>query len=381
MGNLVSEINTVNEIKLKSQYQEDTMKKMLLGGVILIVAGALIFMSVQNSRAKNKTEFKEIPVERGSLTEKALAVGEIGPDHEIVIKSQVSGIVEKIYCEVGEQVKQGDPIMVVKPEPTPLELAEARRQCELADLNLKYLKTDMERTGELYKNKMVSGKEYDEKAKAVEEAVVLANQAKERLELMENGSAEIGDILIESVIRAPTDGTILERMVNVGDPVVPLTSYQPGTELLKIADMEKLIFIGTVDEIDVGKIETGMRAEINIGAIPDKTLPGELYFISPKSRLKDNVVVFDIKIQIMDTKDITIRAGYSASCDLIVNEKQDVLCIPERLVSFANDTTLVYMKDAVGDSLVTHTVALGFSDGLSVEVLDGLAEGDMIVEK
>ncbi len=102
-------------------------------------------------------------------------------------------------------------------------------------------------------------------------------------------------------------------MVSVGDPVVPLTSYQPGTELMRIAGMDDLIFIGTVDEIDVGKIAAGMKANIHIGALPKETLAGELYFISPKSRLKDNVVVFDIKIRIVDKKGITLRAGYSAA--------------------------------------------------------------------
>ncbi|MFC1608004.1 efflux transporter periplasmic adaptor subunit, partial [Candidatus Latescibacterota bacterium] len=140
-------------------------------------------------------------------------------------------------------------------------------------------------------------------------------------------------------------------------------------------------FIGTVDEIDVGKIEAGMKANIHIGALPEETLKGELYFISPKSRLKDNVVVFDIKIRILDTRGVNLRAGYSASCDLIVKEKKDVLYIPERLVEFQGDSTLVHVRDAVGDSLVTKLVSLGFSDGLSVEVIEGLSDNDMVVEK
>jgi HlyD family secretion protein len=234
---------------------------------------------------------------------------------------------------------------------------------------------------ELYKEKFVSGKEHENALKALQEAEVREKQAQERLELLEKGSSQIGDILIESVIRAPTNGTILERMVNVGDPVVPLTSYQPGTELMRVANMDDLIFIGTVDEIDVGKIKQGMRAEIHIGALPSETLIGELYFISPKSRLKDNVVVFDIKIRILDSAGVTLRAGYSASADLIIREKQNTLYIPERLVEFRNDSTFVTKKDAKTDSLVQQMVELGFSDGLSVEILEGLSESDIVIEK
>jgi HlyD family secretion protein len=289
--------------------------------------------------------------------------------------------VEKIHRDVGEQVIHGEALMVVKPEPTPIEIAEAQRQLELADVNRRYLEKDFQRSQALYEGNYISGKEYETAQKLLLESSLRTNQARERLELLKNGSSKIGDHLVDSVIRAPTNGTILERMVSVGDPVVPLTSYQPGTELMRIASMDDLIFVGTVDEIDVGKIRTGMRAEIHIGALQSQTLPGELIFISPKSRLKDNVVVFDIKIRITDSNGVNLRAGYSASADLIVNEKKDALQIPERVVEFQGDSTFVRMKSALGDSLVQHPVLLGFSDGFSVEVLNGLAEGDKVIDK
>jgi len=357
------------------------LKKLIIFIVIVAVIGTAVFFFIRKHSGKNNEQYTEITVERGNLTEKALAVGKIDPDHEIVIKSQVSGIVEKIHREVGEQVTRDEPLMVVKPKPTPLELAEAQRQLELVQLNSKYMQNELDRMTELYKGNFISGKEYENALKTLQEAEVREKQAKERLELLEKGSSQIGDILIESVIRAPTDGMILECMVNMGDPVVPLTSYQPGTELMRIANMDDLIFIGTVDEIDVGKIKPGMRAEIHIGALPSETLVGELNFISPKSKLKDNVIVFDIKIRILDTMGLTLRAGYSASADLVITEKQDALYIPERLVEFRSDSTFVTMKDAKTDSLVQQMVKLGFSDGLSVEILEGLSEGDIIIEK
>jgi HlyD family secretion protein len=357
------------------------LKKLLIVLLVVSITGISIFLFQKSSAAKHKVQFTEIAVERGNLTEKALAVGKIDPDHEIVVKSQVSGIVSQIRCEVGEQVKRGEALMVVKPEPTPLELADARRQVELAVLNTKYTQSDLERSEALFQNNYISGKEYETVLKTRQEAEVRENQAKERLELLEKGSSRIGNTVVESVIRATTDGTILERLVNVGDPVVPLTSYQPGTELMRIASMEDLIFIGTVDEIDVGKISPGMKAFIHIGAQPADTLSGELYFISPKSRIKDNVVVFDIKIHITDTKSIQLRAGYSASADLIITEKTHVLYIPERLVTFQSDTAYVNIKDAIADTLVKRQVTLGFSDGLSVEITNGLIEGEKVAEK
>ncbi|MFC1489896.1 efflux RND transporter periplasmic adaptor subunit [Candidatus Latescibacterota bacterium] len=357
------------------------MKKLIIFIFIAVALGAVVLFVIAKSSGNDEVQYTEISVERGNLTEMALAVGKIDPDHEIVIKSQVSGIVEKIHREVGELITQGDPLMVVKPKPTPLELAEAQRQLELVRLNSKYLQNELVRSTALYKENYISGKDYENAQKVLQEAEVREKQALERLELMEKGSSQIGDVLIESVIRAPTSGMILERLVNEGDPVVPLTSYQPGTALMRVADMDDLIFIGTVDEIDVGKIKTGMRAEIHVGALPEDTLQGELYFISPKSRTKDNVIVFDIKIQIIETNDVTLRAGYSASADLIITEKQDALYIPERLVTFSNDSTFVKIKDSVTDSLYTQFVEIGFSDGISIEILDGLADGDIVIEQ
>ncbi len=346
----------------------------------MAAVGIAAFVVIRNKSNANNVTYTEITAVRGDLTEKALAVGKIDPDHEIVIKSQVSGTIESINNEVGAYVKQGDPLLVVKPEPTPLELAEAQRQLELTQLNSRYLLNDLERAQQLYENKFIPGKDYENALRLVQEAELREKQAKERLELLESGSSIIGDVLVESVIRAPTDGTILERLVNVGDPVVPLTSYQPGTELMRIASMDNLIFIGTVDEIDVGKIRTGMKANIRVGALPKDVIEGELYFISPKSRLKDNVVVFDIKIRITDNKNAILRAGYSASADLIIEEKLNVLHIPERVVEFRGDSTFVRMLDAKADSLIERQIKLGFSDGLSVEVVDGLQEGEKVIE-
>jgi HlyD family secretion protein len=355
--------------------------KRIIGVLIVFGVIAAIASVLMAGNRRDRVEYAEVRVSRGDLTEKALAVGKIDPDHEVVVKSQVSGIVERIHREVGEQVAAGELLLTIKPEPTPLELAEARRLVEMAELDSAFSRTDLARTAALYQSRYISAREYESALKAAQEAELRVKQARERLELMDTGSSRIGETMVESVIRAPTSGTILERLVNVGDPVVPLTSYQPGTELMRIADMGDLQFIGTVDEIDVGKIRPGMRAVITVGALPGETLVGELFFISPKSRLQNNVVVFDIRIRITDAKGAMLRAGYSASADLLINEKRDVLYIPERVVTFAGDSAVVSIRDPESDSLLTRRVDLGFSDELSVEVLGGLGEGDMVVDR
>jgi len=356
------------------------MKKFIIFVFVILVIAGGVFLFLRSKSNNKKTEFTRVAVEQGTIVEKALAIGKIDPDFEIVVKSQVSGIVDVLHKEVGDDVVKGEPLLLVKPEPTPMELAATRRELELAALNKDQADRDLKRIEELLGNNLVAEKTFEDARKNYQETELREMQFRERLELMEKGKSKIGGRQVETLIRAPITGTILERLVNVGDPVVPLTSYQPGTELMKLADMANLIFIGTVDEIDVGKLHEGMTAEINIGALPADTLHGELYFISPKSRTKDNAIVFDIKIKITERGDVNLRAGYSANAKLIIKMKEDIPRIPERLVHFRNDSAFVKVI-AKGDSLDDVPIEVGLSDGLNIEVVEGLAVGDTIIEE
>jgi HlyD family secretion protein len=185
---------------------------------------------------------------------------------------------------------------------------------------------------------------------------------------------------VESVIRAPISGKILERLVNVGDPVVPLTSYQAGTELMKMADMEELIFKGTVDEIDVGKLSEGMPAEIKIGALPDADLQGKLTKLSPQSKKVDNAIVFDVEVSVVRDSSTTLRSGYSANAEIVIDKRDSVLTVPERVVEFRNDSSLVRVPVPEAEP-VEKLIETGLSDGIKIEVVSGLSLGDKVLEK
>ena len=356
------------------------MKKWFVVGLIVILAGVAVYFFLRSRSNSSQESFTRVKVEKGTIVEKALAIGKIGPKHEIVVKSQVSGLVEQLFMEVGDRVAKGAPLMVIKPDPTPLELADTRRKVELAELNAKNAERELNRAKELLEKSLVSRQEYERLEQQYEQARLQMLQARERLELIETGKAQIAGRAVETVIRSPVSGTILERLVNIGDPVVPLTSYQPGTELMKLADMEKLIFSGTVDEIDVGKLAEGMPADIYIGALPGDTLEGELIFISPKSRDKEGATVFDIEIRITTRGEGTLRAGFSSNADIILKKKQDIPVLPERLVIFRNDSTLVKVLGP-DSTVIEKPVTVGMSDGLNVEITDGIALGEEVIEE
>lgn len=357
------------------------MKKKVIVPTIVIVT--LVIVAVFLFGGSNESAEAMLPrvkVVRGTIVDKALAVGTIEPENEVSVKSKVTGVVKRIFADVGTYVKAGDPLLEVKPDPTPLELADAKRQVELREVEVDNLTKEKTRQEALIKAQLISQKEYEDFVRRYDEAMLQLQISREKLALLESGRVMIGKTQIESIIKAPIDGFVLSRTVEVGDPVTPLTTFQEGTVLMKMANMERLIFKGTVDEIDVGRLREGMEADLKVGALPNDTVKGVLRKIWLKAEKKDNATVFPIEILIPASKNTVLRAGYSANANIIINKKTDVLTIPERTVTFRNDSAFV--KVALGPQQEEERVIkTGLSDAISVEVLEGLKEGDEVAEK
>jgi len=353
------------------------MKKFIWIAVIVIVLAAVIFVIVKSS-GNNNVGYKLVEVTRDNIVEKALATGQIEPLQEIQVKSKISGIVKTLHVEIGDDVRAGEKLITIAPNPTPLEFAEAKRNLELAQVDFDNAQSIFNRKKELFNNNLSSQEQYDIARAEFSESKLRLQMANEKFDLLQKGVTVDGKN--ENTIVSPINGTVLEKLVSEGDPVVPLTSYQAGTPLLTLAPMEKLIFKGTVDEIDVGKLIEGMSCDIKVGALPGEALKGNLSKISPKAKKQDNTTLFDLEIQITETGDKTLRAGYSANADIIISKKDSILVIPERLVEFKGDTAYVEVSDSAG-AIESRKIEVGLSDGLNIEVIDGLALGDNVVER
>jgi HlyD family secretion protein len=356
-------------------------KKITIAAIVLLIVAVAVIIGFSRSSSSNEKSFTLQKVQKGNVTDKAMAIGQIEPEREIVVKSQISGIVSKIYADVGDRVSSGDPLFSIAPRPTPIEYAEAKRQVELQEVTYDIAKREFDRVEGLFAKSLVSEKDIDAARNDLERADVMLQSAKEKLQLIDEGKTNIAGRAVENIIRSPISGTVLQRHVEEGDPVVPLTSYQSGTEMMSLAEMENLIFKGTVDEIDVGKLTQGMDVRLQIGAIPNDTVEGLLSRISPKARKQDNTTVFDVEIHIKSApKSSVLRAGYSANAEIVVAEKRDVLVLPERLVAFVNDSAFVEIKDSTG-ALIKQPVEIGLSDGINIEIVSGLADGQEVVEQ
>jgi HlyD family secretion protein len=353
--------------------------KIILAVVGIVILGGGATAVAAASRGKDNKNVKTVEVVRGTIVDKALAVGRIEPEVEIGVKSQISGVVQRRFADEGQFVHAGDALLEIKPTPTPLELAEARRQVQLRDVELDNLKLELDRNEKLRSQGLVSEQDYLAVKQRVEQTEIQRQIAAERLSLLAEGRIAAGQGRRETVIRSPINGYILEYDVEVGDPVVPISTYQEGTVLIRMAEMNKLLFRGNVDEIDVGRLHEGLPVEIKIGALPDAKVAGKLTLISLKAKTEDNATRFPVEITILPTDSVVLRAGYSANADVIIQRRDSVLTIPERLVKTENDTSRVTVL-LPGGKQEQRIVHLGLSDAINVEVLDGLRAGDLVVE-
>jgi HlyD family secretion protein len=348
-----------------------------------VVVGVVGFGVVRASTKGGSSDaFTLVKVERGTITDKALATGQIVPKQEIQVKSQISGTVKQCFAEVGDRVEEGQPLFAITPDPTPLELNEVERGVQLSEVAFDKAKADFDRNAALKKDGILSQEGYDASKQAYDQARIQLELARERLALTKEGKIARAKGGMDSVIRAPASGTVLKRLVNPGDPVVPLTSYQAGTPLMTIADMGTLMFKGTVDEIDVGKLKEGMPVRIKIGALPDAKITGRLTRIAPQATEKEGTTLFDVEASIDNPDRVTLRAGYSANAEVVIEEKTGVLVLPERLVTFDKDTSFVEVPGVGPEAQpVKKEVKVGLSDGLKLEIVSGLAEGDEVVQR
>lgn len=356
--------------------------KILLVLIVLALGTVGVYAFVRNGQKKDGG-LKQIEVAQGTIVEKAVAVGQIQPRQKFQVKSKISGIVRRALVEVGDTVRAGDPLFEIAPTPTPLEATEVDRRVESAEASFRRAESDYNRSLELSRGGVLPKSDVDAKKEAYELARVALTKAQQDRELVRRGNLSTGSGK-ESIIRAPAAGTVLTRLVNEGDPIVPLTSYQPGTEMATIADMSDLIFKGTVDEIDVGKLSVDMQARIKVGALPSDVVTGRVARIAPQAQQKEGATLFDVEIELDPGQKITLRAGYSANADVIIREKKDVLTLPERLVTFEDGGKKTFVEVPGADPKAEPKkveVKTGISDGLNVEIVSGLKKGDKVVER
>ncbi|OED38215.1 hypothetical protein AB833_21185 [Chromatiales bacterium (ex Bugula neritina AB1)] len=346
--------------------------KILLVIVLLgLLAGSLYFLVQRNQQPPE--QFETESVIRGTVINKAVATGSIVPRKEVVIKSRVSGVVEKLHVQAGEIVESGALLAKIKVVPDAVALNSARAQYEMAKISASNAELELNRRRKLYREKLISKDEYEKYRFDFDMKLEEQESSLSNLELIrDGGNGASGSVSNE--IRSTVIGMVLDVPVKQGDTVTETNNFNEGTTIASIADMTDMIFTGTVDESEVGRIEEGMALKISIGAIEDKFFEGVLEFISPKGVKTDGAVLFEIRAAIVADSDSTIRAGYSANADIVLDRRDNVLTLDERALRFSDDG--VFVLEQLGEQeFARQEVTTGLSDGIRIEIIEGVAEG------
>lgn len=361
---------------------------------IILLLGVICYLRYCQHQTSSPNNSTFVNVTSGNIAEYAEAVGYIKPRNAIIVKSQIDGIVAGIYHYEGEYVKKGTVLLKVDPAPAPEIYAEAYQSVEDAKARETAAKHNLQQLEISIKQGLINEHyvDYIHAKESANTTTVLRQLAEQKLALLEKGQTVVAGKQIANVVSSPVDGYILSRNVSQGDPVISLSSAQAATPIFRIADMHDLMFEGQIDERDAGKIKIGMQAKVVVGSLPDQIITGTLSRIALQSE-KENISAgaiesespFNVgfKIEITNLQfphNIILRSGYSATAHIKVGEVRNVLILPTRVLQFVGDQAYVLVVPASGKKVEKREVIIGLSDGINVEIKQGLKLGDKVLE-
>lgn len=354
------------------------MKKLgkILLAVLIVAVFAGTFMYLFRRSKPAEVQYETLEAGIGTIVRSTIVTGKIQPRDEVNIKPQISGIISELYKEAGQKVKQGEIIAKVKVIPDMNQLSSAQSRVRLAEVNAKQAKTDYEREKQLYDKNLVSADEYEKSYQQLQQANEEYASAKEALEIIRDGVSSSNASGSSTLIRSTISGLILDVPVKVGNSVTMSNTFNDGTTIATVADMDDLIFDGNIDETEVGKLRGGMPVRITIGAIQDFSFDASLEYISPKATENNGANQFEIKASVKVPADVTVRSGYSANAEIVLEEARDVVVLQESAIQFDGEDTYVYLRTDLGDE--RRDVKTGISDGINIEIKSGLAKGDKV---
>ena len=351
-------------------------KYIIIGAILFGVLFAVAFFIKSNSKGSIQYDTQNPIIT--SIEMKSVATGKVIPEDEVEIKPQISGIIEKLFVEEGDYVKTGDLLAKVKVVPDEQSLNSAKGRLANTKILLENAKVEYNRNKNLFEKEIISQQEFQNAELNYSRAKQDVANAQSDLQIIKLGSAS-GSVTANTNIRATVPGTVLEMPIKEGDQVVESNTFNNGTTIAVIADLNKMIFEGKVDEAEVGKLKIGMPLLVNLGAIEDKEFEAKLKFIAPKGNEDQGAVQFKIECDVYLDNDFFVRAGYSANASFILESKDSVLAIPEALLQFDKKTEKPYVQVQIKEQeFERKDIETGISDGINVEILSGITIEDNI---
>ena len=348
-------------------------------GIIVLILGLLFAIAYfVRTNSTSAIQYDTTTAFTSSIQKTSVVTGTVIPEDEVEIKPQLNGIISEIMVEEGDMVNNGDLIAIIKVVPDERSVYGAQSQVNAAELNVKNAERQMQRAEELFSKQIISQQEFEDAELRFNTAKENLQAAQNDLEIIRKGSVS-GSSSANTNIRATITGTILEIPIKLGDQVIAANSFNSGSTVAIIADLNKMIFEGQVDEAEVGKLEVGQDLSVSMAAIPDKEFQAKLKFVAPKGTEAGGAVQFKIEADLTLDESSFIRAGYSGNGTLVVDNRQDIMVIAEALLQFDRRTSVPYVEvETSSQNFERRDITIGLSDGIKVEILDGLEITDKI---
>lgn len=354
-------------------------KIVLLALVAIVFIGTFVFLYIKSR--PQPVVYDEFAPKQMDIRKTTVITGKIEPRNEVNIKPQISGIISEILKEAGQTVTVGEVIAKVKVIPEMGQLSSAQSRVRLANINERQARTDYEREKTLYDKGLVSADEYDKIAQVWRQAREEVSAAQDNLEVVRDGVSRSNASESSTLIRSTVTGLILDVPVKVGNSVILSNTFNDGTTIATVANMNDLIFRGNIDETEVGRLNTGMSMKITIGALQNLKFDARLEYISPKATDQNGANQFEIKAAVnLPTSGEQIRSGYSANAEIVLAEARHVMSVPESAIEFEGDNTFVYIVKGTDKDKTyeRRKVVIGLSDGLNIEIKSGLRMNERV---
>lgn len=313
-----------------------------------------------------------------TIEDKIVATGKVLPEDEVNVVPQIAGIIQELYVEEGDEISTGDLIAKIKVVPNEQTLNSAEGRVKSAQIVINNSKIEYERNKVLYEKEIISEQDFNSATLRYNQDMQNLSNAKSDLQIIKLGSSG-GSTITNTNVRATVSGTILEIPVEEGDQVIQANTFNAGTIIATIADLNKMIFEGQVDEGEVGKLKVDMPLVVTLGAIEGKEYEAKLRLIAPKGTEVAGAIQFKIEGEVYLDDEYVVRAGYSANASIVANKKEDVLAISEALLQYDSKTKKPYVEiETSSQKFERKNVKLGISDGVNAELISGVSKTDKI---
>jgi len=351
------------------------IKFLLLFLIIGIFGWTIYFLYAKSQKPPEEVKTESPAI--SNIIKKTVATGSVMPRKEVFMKSQVSGIIEQVFVLAGEQIKKGEVIARIKIIPNMVELNNAENRVNQAKINVENAQLDYDRNYKLATDKVIPQADFQQYQLRLNTAKQELDAAQDNLSLIKEGVTKKAGMVTNTLIRSTISGMILDVPVKEGNSVIESNTFNEGTTIASVADMGEMIFQGKVDESEVGKLHQGIDLILTVGAIESEKFNARLEYISPKGVTENGAIQFEIKAAIAKANNSFLRAGYSANADIILSRRDSVLSVSESLLQFSGDSTFVEVEDKPGFFRKQY-IKTGLSDGINIEVLEGLSLKDKI---